>query len=504
MAQAIRTRTARAHPAARRHHSVAAGLLQGPRHFRGRHHAATIFVIAVLAVIAFQAFPERSVTVLNDGRATHVSATFDTRRDSLSAAEVDLQPGDQVLIAHGNRHSSVAIRRAREVLLAVDDRTLTLRTQATTVGGALAAAGVELRPGDRIFVDGHVTTERGPLTSVSLVSDPARAASARISQPDSRPVQLTIARARPVTVYIDTLKVDTATAAPTVQALLGELGMTVREGDLVRPALDSSLSAGMSVRLAKARTITVRLDGKDQTLYTQAQSVADVLRLLGVDPGPREILSHPRETAIASGMTIVIGLTREAAEEEREPIPPPTLVEYDASLPAGTDRVVPGAAGVRVVNYLVRLENGSVISRQPVTSSVLQAAVPTRIIKGTRPTSNAASQRPVLITGDSPPSTYARKLTVVATWYNATHGGKSRDDPWYGITSNGTKLDKGVCAVDPKVIPLGTAFYVPGYGNCVAADVGGGVRGDHVDLGFPESAGDNVWGTKTVEIYILN
>jgi 3D (Asp-Asp-Asp) domain-containing protein len=62
----------------------------------------------------------------------------------------------------------------------------------------------------------------------------------------------------------------------------------------------------------------------------------------------------------------------------------------------------------------------------------------------------------------------------------------------------------GICAVDPTVIPLGTRFYVPGYGTCLAADTGGLVKGMTVDLGFPEEAGNNPWATQTLDIYILD
>ena len=63
---------------------------------------------------------------------------------------------------------------------------------------------------------------------------------------------------------------------------------------------------------------------------------------------------------------------------------------------------------------------------------------------------------------------------------------------------------KDLCAVDPLVIPLGTRFYVPGYGTCLAADTGGLVKGNHVDLGFPEEAGQNPWNPQNLDIYILD
>jgi 3D (Asp-Asp-Asp) domain-containing protein len=69
-----------------------------------------------------------------------------------------------------------------------------------------------------------------------------------------------------------------------------------------------------------------------------------------------------------------------------------------------------------------------------------------------------------------------------------------------GRTATGIAVGWGVAAVDPSVIPLGTRFTVPGYGDAVAADVGSGVRGAHVDLWFPTRAQALAWGRRTVTI----
>jgi 3D (Asp-Asp-Asp) domain-containing protein len=69
-----------------------------------------------------------------------------------------------------------------------------------------------------------------------------------------------------------------------------------------------------------------------------------------------------------------------------------------------------------------------------------------------------------------------------------------------GHTSTGIPVGPGVVAVDPSVIPLGTRITIPGYGEGVAADTGGGVRGADIDLWFPTLAAARAWGRKTVTI----
>ena len=99
---------------------------------------------------------------------------------------------------------------------------------------------------------------------------------------------------------------------------------------------------------------------------------------------------------------------------------------------------------------------------------------PTTPVSSTSPSGNAAS-------GSS--------LTVVATGYALG-----------GTTATGLPVGWGIAAVDPSVIPLGTRLTIPGYGEGVAADTGGNVRGNTIDLWFPTPGQAGAWGRRTVTI----
>lgn len=93
---------------------------------------------------------------------------------------------------------------------------------------------------------------------------------------------------------------------------------------------------------------------------------------------------------------------------------------------------------------------------------------------------------------DAPPAAVSGvELVVSATAYAIR-----------GRTATGLATAPGVAAVDPAVIPLGTRFYVPGYGEAVAADVGSAVRGHEIDLWFPTLAQARAWGRRTVTIVV--
>ena len=72
-----------------------------------------------------------------------------------------------------------------------------------------------------------------------------------------------------------------------------------------------------------------------------------------------------------------------------------------------------------------------------------------------------------------------------------------------GRTAIGLPCARGVVAVDPRTIPLGTRMFVPGYGLAVAADVGTAVKGRIIDLWMPTHAAARRWGRRTVTITVL-
>ena len=71
-----------------------------------------------------------------------------------------------------------------------------------------------------------------------------------------------------------------------------------------------------------------------------------------------------------------------------------------------------------------------------------------------------------------------------------------------GKTALGIPVGRGVVAVDPKLIPLGTRLHVPGYGRSIAADVGVAIKGRIIDLWMPSTRAARKWGRRTVTITV--
>jgi len=95
------------------------------------------------------------------------------------------------------------------------------------------------------------------------------------------------------------------------------------------------------------------------------------------------------------------------------------------------------------------------------------------------------------------PSRYNRSLIMRASAYSAYDPGNGK------YTSRGNVLRKGLVAVDPTVIPLGTRLYIKGYGYAIADDVGSAIKGQRIDLAFNSRREALNFGVQRITVYIL-
>ena len=57
-------------------------------------------------------------------------------------------------------------------------------------------------------------------------------------------------------------------------------------------------------------------------------------------------------------------------------------------------------------------------------------------------------------------------------------------------------------AVDPSVIPLGTNVFIPNYGHAVAADTGGAIVGNRIDLCMESFEDCYNFGRQNIEVFV--
>lgn len=90
-------------------------------------------------------------------------------------------------------------------------------------------------------------------------------------------------------------------------------------------------------------------------------------------------------------------------------------------------------------------------------------------------------------------------LTVNSTAYTPDAG---RSNPSFR-TATGRPARQGMVAVDPRVIPMNSLLYIEGYGWAVAADTGGAIKGQKIDVCLESRSDALQWGRRKVRILVF-
>jgi 3D (Asp-Asp-Asp) domain-containing protein len=134
-----------------------------------------------------------------------------------------------------------------------------------------------------------------------------------------------------------------------------------------------------------------------------------------------------------------------------------------------------------------------------VTEKQTKTVVHTASVK---PAAQAPKESEPAVKAASTSKPSSKEITVKATAYTASCEGCS------GTTATGINLkanpNEKVIAVDPAVIPLGSKVYVEGYGNAIAGDTGGAIKGNRIDVFIPAEQDAINFGVKQLKVTILN
>lgn len=180
---------------------------------------------------------------------------------------------------------------------------------------------------------------------------------------------------------------------------------------------------------------------------------------------------------------------------EHRPLQPKTITRFDSNLEPGASKVIsaghPGTVEV-LVQYSQR--DGGPVHQKILTRTVIEPCHPRVVAEGISETTLAAFEA----RGLAKMASVARgAIEMIATAYTADSAGGS------GRTAIGRRAGYGIVAVDPRVIPLGSRLYIPGYGMAIAGDTGGDIVGRRIDLGFDSYRSALRFGRRDVTVYRL-
>ncbi len=301
-------------------------------------------------------------------------------------------------------------------------------------------------------------------------------------------------------------QITVKTMRATVGEVLEQNGISVSKYDYIEPKLDSKLQriTENSVTIKRAVPIYVFIDGQEKQIMTYNDTVQDAFKTNSIQLGTLDRVENATlQDKIVKDMKVKVVRVREEIIAEQTPIPFQIQSRENDRLDKGTEKtVVDGKEGTLEKSYKVVYEDNVQISKTLVNNNIIANPVNKVVETGTVLTYRTSR-------GDT--IRYKKVMNMRATAYTASYAdtGKGPGDPGFGITYTGVKARKGIIAVDPRVIPLGTRVYVEvmgkvsDYGYAVAADTGGAIKGNLIDLYYDSQSFVNNWGCKNVRVYFV-
>lgn len=443
-------------------------------------------------MLGFVVFPPRRLAVSADGNQTEIVSRQQNVAALLGAGGLKSTPGD-VVVKEGRQ---LSIERAIPVIVEADGRALGWRTRATSVTQLLDELDMQVSPYDTVVVNGVPVSatdsiQAGGLRMPALDAQPNHTNAVTY---DDAAIVLSIARAVALTIVEDGRPISVQSSKPVLSSVLADAGVKLGTNDEINPPVDSQVTAGMEVRIKHAKKLSLRVGNSTTVIYTQTNTLKEALAEAGLTLGTDDRVEPGQDTVLTNDMSARLVRVGGRSIIEKEPIKHKTVFKPDDSLGGTKTRIVEGHDGVQQHEYRVTIEDGVEKKRELVRDFQDPEVQDTVIYYGSDS---------IRATGVSPGSASVSKtMNMYATWYDAASSGKAATDPAYGFTKSGAAVTRGIVAVDPSVIPLGTRLFVPGYGFAVAGDTGGGIKGNMVDLGFAD--GQNVdWHTQWVDVYVL-
>ncbi len=304
--------------------------------------------------------------------------------------------------------------------------------------------------------------------------------------------------------------VTVKTRVDEVGELLNEQGIAVGNTDKINIAEDTELNDNEEIIVRRGKEIKVVTPSSEETVVVTSADTHEALREAGYAADAMDEIKMDGEN-IAASETVELRSVYSTYENVTEDIPFETIYEEDESLYEGEETVaVEGAVGQKTISYKVDMyEDGTEKSRTVMSETITAEPVDAVIKKGTKkkpvptsaPVQKTASETAGTINGYK----YTKKITMSGTAYTNSPA----ENAGYSVTAMGTQLRRGVAAVDPSVIPLGSRLYVVSadgsfvYGTAVAEDTGGAIKGNKIDLCFTSSGEAKSFGRRDCIVYVL-
>lgn len=292
---------------------------------------------------------------------------------------------------------------------------------------------------------------------------------------------------------VDGIETSNITTRKTVGEFLEEKGIELKEKDKINIELDESLNTLVATNIVIKSSFPVYLvidnEAPIEKMMAHDEKVGHLIQELKKENDVSYFYDGYLNDTFYEGETIYLNTKVIESDLIIEKILFETEIIENDELEIGEKNTIQeGILGEKSIEQIVTYEGEEITEVVELGSEIVKEPVKEIIEIGTK------EPRPKTPNGEH---TYSNMIVMEATAYSAKQPGLSN------YTASGDRAVRGVVAVDPRVIPLGTWVYVEGYGKALASDTGGAIKGNRIDLCFNDVPECYQFGRRNVNVYII-
>ncbi len=294
--------------------------------------------------------------------------------------------------------------------------------------------------------------------------------------------------------YDSTTEYETKTT--TLEDFLLSEKINIKDTDTLNYELDYILEDDAIISITRGVNIFLIIDGEKQPFSVKdGTTVGNLIGSLIDETSVKHVYDGGYSEEIKDSKTYEIFTIRDDIERETKIVPFETeYIEVDTLAPNEEEIIAYGLNGTTEIVTTKSMYGTEVLEE---TTEEIVLIEPINQIVNIGAQNKIETEKGYLV--------YTDVFTMNASAYTAGYEstGKNPGDRGYGITASGMTAQKGVVAVDPNFIPLGTELYVENYGVAIAGDTGGAIKGNKIDLFYEDLSDALNFGRRNITVYVL-
>ena len=269
--------------------------------------------------------------------------------------------------------------------------------------------------------------------------------------------------------------------------------------------IEEQQNGNIKITVMRAGEVSIVADGAQHAVNVRYDdTVEEAIARAGIAVGELDEVTPAKDDTVVYGSTVTVERIEVAQASKTIEIPFESVTKKNGSMQLGTSKVLQkGQNGSKEQTVEIKKRDGVVVSETVLSETVLKAPVNKIVEKGTKVSANVVAGAGSIATSRNGTLRYTKVLDVTATAYSSELISNK-------LTATGAVARVGLIAVDPRVIPLGTRMYITSldgtswvYGYAVAADTGGAIKGNKIDLFFNTERECINFGRRKARVYIL-